>query len=240
MKARACKYLFLSLPILALLILPGQGAEPPTPPTVSVEADGKVLARPDMATLTLEVETQDPQAQAAAQENAGRADNLLKALKKVVGAEGQIKTLSFRLLPVYAPKDKNQAAVIKAYRAINRLQVELKDLARLGATIDAAWKNGASQISGPYWEYSRLEELQQEAAVDALGKTRRLAEALAQAAGLKIKGVERIVTGIHPLPMRAAPREAFLAAAGAPAPTPVELGEEEIKAHIQAVYQLGP
>lgn len=74
--------------------------------------------------------------------------------------------------------------------------------------------------------------------MDALGRGRRLAEALAQASGLKIKGVEKISTGVRPMPLRAA-GEAYMAAPGA-APTPIEVGEEEIKAHIQAVFQLTP
>lgn len=242
MKAKAWQYPFLAVPIFFWLVIPGQAAEPSAPPTptVSVDAEGKVMAKPDMATLTLEVETQAAQAEAAAQENAGRADNLLKALKKVTGPEDQIKTLSFRLIPVYAPKEKNQPSVIKAYRALHRFQVELKDLARLGPALDTAWENGVSRINGPYWEHSRLEELQRQAAVNALEKAKRLAEALAQAAGLKVKGVEKISTGIHPRPLLAAPREAYLAAAPAATPTPLEVGEEEIKANIQAVFQLSP
>ena len=46
-------------------------------PTIAVEAEGEVAAVPDLAMLTVEVETRAPQAEAAAQENSRRAEALL-------------------------------------------------------------------------------------------------------------------------------------------------------------------
>lgn len=66
---------------------------------------------------------------------------------------------------------------------------------------------------------------------------RRLAEALAQAAGLHLKGVERMATGVRMISQP--PGELYPAAALARA-TPLEVGEEEITAHIQAVFGLQP
>jgi uncharacterized protein YggE len=230
------------LAVAVLLVLAGvsgaYSAEAPSPPTVSVEADGKVSAKPDMATLTLEVETQAASAAAASKDNAGRTQTLLAALKPALGPEDQLRTLSFRLQPVRVPRDKTHPLEIKGYQAVHRLEVKVKDLDRLGRVLDTALTKGASQINGPYWGHSHLEELQRQAAVDALGRARRLAEALAQASGLKIQGLEKISTGVRLLPARAA-GEVYLAAKAGAAP-PMEVGEEEIKAHIQAVFRLTP
>jgi len=216
----------------------GLTAEPPgTAPTIAVEAEGKVTAVPDLALLTLEVETKASSAEAAAQENSRRADGLLKALKQGF-PEDQVKTLGYRLSPVYAAKDKSSPPEIKGYQAVHRFQVKVKGPARLGAIIDLALKNGASGVSGPVWAHSRLEELQREAAVAALERARRLAEALAQAQGLTIKGVEKISTGLQYHPYRGA-GEAMRMSAAAP-PTPIEVGEEEIKASVQVVFQVKP
>jgi uncharacterized protein YggE len=163
-----------------------------------VEAEGKVLAIPDLATLNLEIETQAATAAAAAQANAGKADQVLKALKPALGPEDKVRTLGYRLIPVYSPKDKTSPPEIKAYRAVNRLEVKVMDVSRLSTVIDTTLKNGGSQINGPFWSHSRMEELQRQATVDALGKARRLAEALAQAANLKITGVDKISTGLRP------------------------------------------
>jgi uncharacterized protein YggE len=226
------------LVIAGLSLSPAQAAETPAPPSISVEADGKVLATPDLATLTLEVETQATTAAAAGQANARQADQALKALQQVLGPEDKIRTLGYRLTPVHSYKDKSPPPETRGYRAVNRLEVKIMDVARLGAVIDTSLKNGASQVNGPFWSHSRQEELQRQAAVDALERARRLANSLAQAAGLKIKGVDKISTGVRFIAPRSA--GANYLAAKASASTPIEAGEEEIRAHIQAVFLVSP
>jgi len=227
-----------ALVIAGLSLDPARGAETPSPPSISVDAEGKVMAIPDLATLILEVETQAATAAAAAQQNAVQADRVLKALKPVLGPEDKLRTLGYRLLPVHSYKDKSSPPEIKAYRAVNRLEVKIMDLGRLGEVMDAALQKGASRVEGPYFRHSRLEELQRQAAVDALERARRLAEALAQAAGLKIKGVDKIAAGMRFIAPRAAAGN-YLTAKAAP-PTPIEVGEEEIRAQVQAVFQVSP
>ena len=237
MRPLPIKFLLLLTSWLAFMIGAGYAAETPAAvPTIAVEAEGQVMAVPDLARLTLEVETRAPQAEAAAQENSRRADALLKALKAALTPDDQVKTLGYHLTPVYAPKDKASPPEIKGYQAVHRLQVKIKGPERLGKIIDLALKNGASGVSGPYWEHSRIEELQRQAAVAALERARKMAEALAQAQGLKITGVEKISTGIHFRPRGGGEFRAMAAAPG----TPIEVGEEEIKATVQAVFQVKP
>jgi len=232
---------FLVALAVAGLSRPSPGADPPPPPRTSVDAEGKVVATPDLARLTLELETQAATAAAAGQENARQADAMLKALKPVLGPEDKLRTLGYRLMPVHSYKDKSSPPEIKGYRAVNQFEVKIMDAPRLGTVIDTALKNGATRVNGPYWSHSRLEELQRQAAVNALERARRLAEALAQAAGLKIKGVDKISTGIRLIAPRGAGETHLMAKAASPtSPTPIEVGEEEIKAHLQAVFLVSP
>jgi uncharacterized protein YggE len=158
-------------------------------------------------------------------------------MKPVLGPEDKIRTLGYRLTPVHSYQDKSSPPEIKGFRAVNQLEVKVLDVARLGVVIDTAMKNGATKVHGPYWSHSRLEELQRQAAVNALERARRLAEALAQAAGLKIKGVDKISTGIRIIAPRGAGEPHLMPQA---VPTPIEVGEEEIKANLQAVFQVSP
>lgn len=224
--------------IAGLSLPPAQAAETPSPPSISVDADGKVMATPDLARLTLEVETQAATAAAAGQENAKQANAVLAAVKQVLGPEDKLRTLGYRLLPVHSYKDKSSPPEIKGYRAVNQFEVKAMDVARLGTVIDTAMKNGATRVNGPYWSHSRLEELQRQAAVNALERARRLAEALAQAAGLKIKGVDKISTAVRIIAPRGGGETHLMAKAASP--TPLEVGEEEIRANIQAVFLVSP
>lgn len=224
--------LSVALPPLSLA-----AAAEPAPPTISVSADGKVLAKPDLATLHLEVETQGFQSQAAAAENARVSEGLLQALKKILKPEEKIQTLSYRLVPLRSYKEKTKTETITGYQALHRFKMEVRDLEHLGTVFDTALKNGASKVDGPFWGHSRLEELQRQAAVAALAKAQRLAADLAQASGLKIKGLQQVSTGLQPFYPRGV--ETFAAAKAAP-PTPVEVGEEEIRASVNAVFLVGP
>jgi len=224
--------------LLATLLPQAAGAAESPPPTISVDAEGKVTAKPDMATLNLEVETQSPQSQTAATENARVSDALLQAMKKILKPEEKIQTLSYRLMPMRSYKDKTKPEAVTGFRAIHRFKVEIRDLERLGAALDTALKNGASKVNGPFWGHSRLEELQRQAAVEALAKAQRLAAALAQAAGVKIKGLQQVSTQMRLIYPRAS-GEVFVAAKRE-TPTPVEVGEEEIKANVTAVFAVAP
>jgi hypothetical protein len=235
--------IILSIFLLALITAgfsppPAQAAETISPPTIVVTADGKVMATPDLARLTLEVETQAGTAAAAGQENAKRTKALLAAVKPVLAPEDKLRTLGYRLLPVHAGENKASPPEIKGYRAVNRLEVKVMDVARVGTVIDTAVKNGATRVNGPYWSHSRLDELQRQAAVNALERARHMADALAQAAGLKIKGLDKIATGIRMIAPRGAGETDLMARAAAP--TPIEVGEEEISANVQAIFLVSP
>ncbi len=232
---------FLVALMLAGLSRPAPGAEAAAPPSISVDADGQVMAIPDVARLILEVETQTATAAGAGQENAKQAERLLAAVKPALGPEDKVRTLGYRLMPVHSYKDKSSPPEIKGYQAINRLEVKVMDATRVGKLIDTALQNGATKVEGPYWSHSRIEELQRQAAVKALERARGLAEALAQAAGLKVKGVNKISTGLRIILPRGAGETYLKARAASPAsPTPVEVGEEEIQAHLQVEFLVSP
>jgi uncharacterized protein len=227
--------------LVAALCHPSLGAATASPPSISVDAEGRVMATPDVARLTLEVETQAATAAAAGQENAKQAEAVLKAVKAGLGADDKLRTQGYSLLPVYSPQDKSSPPEIKGYRAINRLEVMVMDVNRLARVIDTALKNGVTRIQGPYWSHSRIDELQRQAAVNALERARGLAAALAQAAGLKIKSVDKISTVMRLIAPRGAGEPYMMAKAVRSAvPTPIEAGEEEIQAHIQAVFLVSP
>ena len=134
------------------------------------------MATPDVARLTIEVETQAATAVAAGQENAKQAADVLSTVKPVLGPEDKLRTLGYRLTPVHSYKDKSSPPEIKGYQAVNRFEVKVLDVARLGKVIDTALKSGATRVNGPYWSHSRIEELQRQAAVNALERAQALAE----------------------------------------------------------------
>lgn len=233
--------------LLPLAVSPpaGAGEGKERRPTVVVEAEGQVLAKPDKATLQFSIITEGALAQEAAQANAREAEKFLAAIKAVLGREDTVQTQDYRVFPIFRAKEKVQGKEkirtdeIAGYRASHRFRVELKDLGKIGQVADTALKNGAGQVQGPYFGHTQQEDLQRQAAVKALERARQLAEALAQAAGLKISRVVQISTS-HGL----RPRE-FALAKAAPGgrgevETPIEVGDMTFQAHLTVTFELAP
>jgi uncharacterized protein YggE len=214
-------------------------------PLAEVEAEGEVLARPDTAVLIFAVETEALQAQEAAADNAKKSEAFLAQVKRMLAPEEKVQSAGYRVFPIYRLKEKIQAREkvrtdeIMGYRAQHTFRVELRDMLKIGKVSDAGVKQGASRVQGPYWDHSKKEELQQQAAVIALKRARSLAEGLAQAAGLKVKGLVKVSTAhaYRPMPLG-------LARAAAPAErepeTPIEVGEEKFQARVTATFELAP
>ncbi len=208
-------------------------------PLAKISSEGMVKAYPDVALLMFTIVTEAPKAPLASAENAKKADAFLTAVKKFLQEGDTVKTTGYRLTPLYTYGDKGKKPVISGYRANNGLQVRLKDPSRLGDLIDLGVQQGANEVHGPVWEYSGIEALTQEAAVQALQKARQMAEALARSQDLKVKRLHKVSTGVRVMPY---PRDEarVLRAAAAPetVATPIEVGEQEIRAQIEAVFEL--
>jgi uncharacterized protein len=203
--------LFLLLALMAPLTLApltasAAAAEKHHGPLVELDAEGQVEVKPDKATFNFTVVTEAAQAQEASQANAQEAEKFLAAIKKVLGPEDKVKTLQFQVMPIFRRvekvqgKEKTRKDEIAGYRASHRFQVELRDLNKLGPVADTALKNGANEVHGPYFSHSQEEDLRNQAVVKALERARKLADALAQAAGLKVARVTKMSTShaIHP------------------------------------------
>ncbi len=213
---------------MLLLPLPLWVAELDTPATIEVVGRGTVSQRPDRAVLTFAVETNATDANEAIRQNAVRAEKLIAMLKENMDASDRIVTTQIQLRPVY---DQKLRITPSTYRVNNTVRLETGQVTRLGAIIDAAAKSGSGRIGELRFSHSQEDELARKAAALAVTDARRIADALAQAAGVKILRLHRIrYTGTHhPVPMRAEMR----LAAGA---TPIEIGDLTIAQQVTAIF----
>jgi uncharacterized protein len=243
----ALLFLFFALMVpLALAPPAAAAAEKPQNTLVELDAEGQVEVKPDKATFNFSVVTEAPQAQEASQANAKEAEKFLDAIKKVLGPEDKVKTLNFNVNPVFRSvekvqgKEKLRKDEIAGYRASHRFQVELRDLNKLGPVADTALKNGANEVHGPYFSHSQEEDLRNQAVVKALERARKLAEALAQAAGLKVARVTKMSTSHAVHPRFEMAKAAPMAAPGRGVDTPIEVGDITYRARLTVTYELAP
>ena len=160
-------------------------------------------------------------------------------MKKFLHEGDTVKSTGYRITPLYTYGERGKKPAITGYRASHGFQVNIKELARLGDLIDLAVQHGVNEIQGPIWQHSGIETLTQEASVQALQKAKQMAEALAKSQGMKVKRLHKVstLTRIAPYPRDEA--RIMRAAAGPESvATPIEVGEQEIRAQIEAVFEL--
>ena len=141
------------LPAVVLGLLLG-AAHPalaePTPRELTVTGSATVDAAPDIATVTAGVETQAPTAADALKANGAAMTEVLAAAKAAGVAEADMQTSQLTLNPVFAPDPGGSQAApqVVAYQASNMVSVRVRDVARLGGTIDALTAAGANRLYG--------------------------------------------------------------------------------------------
>ena len=206
-------------------------------PAISVSGEATLQFKPDQVELGIAVVTRAPTAQEAAAENATAMNQVSEALKKTLGGKGILRTVGYRVRAVYEYDRQSKRNRFVAFEATNRLSVRSPDVKGVGLLLDAAIKAGANNIDGPNWSLAQPDQAESQAQVAAYKNAKARAEALAQAAGLKLGKVLSIKVG-----QGYQPRKATMAFKAAPAPesTPVEAGKITISATVKCKFALEP
>ena len=207
--------------------------------TLDLSGDGLARSAPDMATVTLGVTASAPTAAQASQVEAQRMTATIAALKARGLAAKDIQTSGLSLNASYE-FPQNQPRRLVGYEASNRVTVTVRDLARTGAVIDGAVAAGANTIEGVAFGLADPKPMQAEARLQAVSDLQKKAQLYASAAGMRIVRLVNLTEGGGGSPP---PVPKFKAARGmmaAPASTPVEAGELEVRATVSATYELAP
>jgi len=233
--------LFLAIFLLSFApvsLMAREGDSAPPAPLAHITTEGLVKAHPDIALINFTILTEAAKAPSASLENAKKADAFLDAVKKFLHEGDTVKSTGYRIMPLYSYGERGKKPNITGFRASNGFQVKIKELGRLGDLIDLATHSGVNDIQGPIWQHSDMDNFIEEASVQALQKAKKMAVALAQSQGMKIKRLQKLSTGSRVVPY---PREFQAvppAGAAEKVATPIEVGEQEIRANIEAVFEL--
>ena len=222
---------FISFAALILMMLGSAtfANEESEPPTIEVVGTAKIMAMPNVATISFSVETNAANAQEAAAKNAKGTTKLMKVLKRATGKEAKLKTSGFSLSPIY---EKEKRLHPEGYRVTNTVILETKNLDELGSYIDEASSAGVSRIGRLSFSTDKAEQLRRAAAAEAVRQARKTADDLAKAAGLTIKRIIK-VNYIPAGPVRPYRMEVLKARAR----TPIEIGEIPIEERVTVVFE---
>ena len=204
--------------------------------TLNVSAHGDIKTAPDMATISLGVETQAPTAAQAMAANADRMSQVVAALKRGGIPARDIQTSGLNLGAQY-DYQPNLPPKLNGYTASNQVTVTVNDLARLGPSLDAVVAAGANQVNGVSFGLKDPQAAEDAARVRAVQALQARASLYANAAGLRVVRLINLSEGggyAPPQPVR------FMAKAmvADAAPTPVEPGQLNVRIDVSGMYEL--
>ena len=216
-------------------------AEQPPVSSIRVTGDARVTAKPDRVQIDVGVTTRAALSQDAASQNARELEAVLAAVRKAAGPTAVLRTLSYSLTPNYRYHPKEGEPTIEGYTALNVVQVQLDDLTRIGAVIDAATQSGANRVQGIQFTLRDQDTVRAQALREAATRARAEVDVLAAALGVKVL---RILSVEESSP-RFAPVRVYGGAARAmnaeAAPqTQVESGTLDVTADVTLSVEVGP
>ncbi|MEM4312372.1 MAG: SIMPL domain-containing protein [Nitrososphaerales archaeon] len=206
--------------------------------TLSVSGVGKVLATPDMVTITISVVTEEEDAEAAIKENSVKMNQVIKALKELGLEDKEIKTSGYSLYPKYIYPENKEPRVV-GYIAQNTITINTKKLDLAGQIIDKSVESGANRVESVYFTFSdeRKMALNDKLITLALENAKKKAEVVVNTLGIKIVGVKSVQISefVYSIPIYRTMIEK-VAGAEVPPPTPIVPGEESLTLVVNIVF----
>ncbi|MBI5879182.1 MAG: SIMPL domain-containing protein [Chloroflexi bacterium] len=201
--------------------------------TVSVSGIGRASAAPDIARLTIGVESLQPNAGKAVSEVNTKQAAIIAKLKALGIADKDIQTTNFSVSIDRGTQPRPGADGPVSYRASNTATVVVRKLDQLGAVIDAATEAGANTIYGVSLSLSDNTAIVGDARNKAVADARAKAESLAKAAGVKLGRIISISEA-----GAASPVPVFAAAEARGAGGAIETGELTVSAQVNIVFAI--
>jgi uncharacterized protein YggE len=210
--------------------------------SIIVVGQGSFQSEPDVAHVSIGVETSAETVGEAVEQNEAKMSSILAALKKVGIAEKDIQTMHYSVqldrYPEPMPRAGGESSeTAPQYRVSNMANVTVRSLDSVGDVLDAVIEAGANNIWGVSFGLEDPAAAQAEARAKAIDDAKARAGALAELSGVNLGPVmsisEVIGSGVAPMPVLAVER----AASGA---GPISPGEVEIGYQVQVAFFIEP
>jgi len=205
---------------------------------ITMAGHGTVSVAPDMAVITTSVVSTGRNAAEVLSDNNAALAAVIDAIKAEGVEARDIQTRGFGIFPRYDhSKPSEGRPQITGYEVRNGVEVNVRDLSRLGGLLTLVVDSGANAVDAIRFEVSDPDEKLDEARRKAVAAARQKAEVFSAAAGVELGAIVSISetgTGLpEPVTMRA---EGLMMAKSAP--VPVEAGEETIGASVTIRWAL--
>lgn len=165
---------------------------------LTVSATSEIKGEPDMAKLTLAIETSDVTVADAQKQNAEETDRVLAALSEQGIEESSIQTSGYSVYPWY---DDYGESII-SYRVETTLTVSDVPISNVSSVLTVCGEAGITDVWDIQYFFSGYDEAYEQALQQAVAAAEEKAQVLAEFAGKSLAGVTEITEGYQDLSLR--------------------------------------
>ena len=222
--------------MLAAVLTPALADDSTMPQTISLTGHGEVHVAPDMAMITIGVQTGADTARDALTANTAAMQAIFAKLKQAGIADKDVQTSNFSVQPRYDYNDNTQPPKLVGYDVLNTVTVSVRKLDDLGMLLDQVVSAGSNQINGIAFQVSQPETAMDEARQLAVRDAARKASVYTTAANVKLGPLVAISEGggyQPPIPMQAKMLRADNAG-----DVPIVQGEQSIAVDVNMVWEI--
>jgi len=151
--------------------------------TISMTGEGTVVAIPDIATVSMGLETRNVDVGKAQNENNDKINRLVDELKGLGVAKEDLKTSNYNVYPNY---DWAVGQKLIDYSISQTLKIKIRDLTKISDILALAGKYNLNQVGSLQFAVDDDEAIKEEARLKAFEQAKSKAKALADAAGVKL------------------------------------------------------
>ena len=204
--------------------------------TISFNGEGKVLAKPDVAAISLSIVTEAVTSKAAQDDNSSKSKAVSDFLKKQGVEEKDIKTTGYNIYPQYRYPQYDKPE-IRGYQVNQTMEVKVRDLGKVSSILDGVVSAGVNQVNSLSFEIDEPEKLKAEARQKAIEDARSKTDELEDQLGVKLGKIVNFSESIGGFPGPIFYERALDVGMGGGGPS-VPTGENEVVVNVTLTYQI--
>ena len=229
---------------------------------ITVSGEGKIYAKPDVATVSFGVTAQASTVGDVTKSSTDKMNAIIAVIKQLGVADKDIQTTNYNLTPVYSNKiiipmpavPTNSGAVSSAlpyipattgsvltgYSLEQDVQVKIRDFTKIGDIMSAATTAGANIVNSLQFTVDNPDQYKNQAEANAIAAAKVNVQSLVKASGIQLGKLINIQENNVYYPMAFSANSLQIgggAAAAAPSPT-IQPGQQEIDETVNLTYQV--
>jgi len=206
--------------------------------TITVNGTGSSSVAPDRAYVQMSIVANRPTVGEAQEAAAAVTAKMLEMTDKLGIDRDRVDTTGASVRPDYRWNREREEQELIGYVAERQMQVDVRDLEKLGALIEGAVEAGVNQVSPPQLDSSKRRDAYREALDAAAKDAQANAAQLAKSLGAELGDVLQITTTSQPAPPMPMMRTQVALSMEAAAPETYNAANLDFDADIIVMFEL--